>query len=256
MGIRERTVTPEHRHVSSRKAFMATRQKQLLQHVMSRWPRRGRLLLDVGCGAGRLSEFLWQGGFDMSCLEPDPTLLEAARARLGNRAAFYIGTPDHLPFDDRSFDYVALVGPSACPSDPRPALTEALRVAARGVAIGFVNACSAVRFSRESAIFMPPPSHRPDLKALCSLIRDIWSEGSVSFGSVLLGPPGTWHEGGISAFVNSLRLPLPLGAYVAVSVTRGAGPARTPLILRIGNTGLKDAATGAACPQRTQREKA
>lgn len=232
-------------YASPRGAFVLSRQRRLLQHVMSRWPRRGCSLLDVGCGTGLLSEFLWQGGFDLSCLDQSPAMLERAHARLGHRAAFHTGTAEHLPFDDRAFDYVSLLNVPEHLKDPHAALTEALRVAARGVVLGFLNACSLARIAQScpgaDPLPLPNGPRWLGLKTLCVLARSASGAGRLSFGSVLLGPPSTWKTGGARDFVNNLRLPLPLGAYAALSVMHGPGLTLTPLPLRIGKAGLKQA---------------
>ncbi len=215
--------------------FALAQQKKLLQHVMSRWPRRGCSLLDVGCGVGLMSGFLWQGGFDMSCLDKSPAMLEFARARLGHRASYHVGAAELLPFDDRAFDYVALLGVLEHLDDPLPALEEALRVAARGVVLGFANAFSCARLAERFGEPLPLPhgEDRLGLRAFRALLRPLRGAAHLSFGSVLLGPPSGWREGGLWGFVNSRRLPLPLGSYVALSAMHGPGLTLTPLPLRL-----------------------
>ncbi|GHF34721.1 class I SAM-dependent methyltransferase [Streptomyces morookaense] len=53
----------------------------------------GRTVLDLGCGDGAVSEQLLLRDPDMSLVgvDPDPALLDAARARLGDRARFVAG---------------------------------------------------------------------------------------------------------------------------------------------------------------------
>lgn len=79
--------------------YAITQENRLFQHLISQWPRRGHTLLDIGCGAGIFLEMLWHYGFDVTGLDTGTDLLDMARERLGNRAEFQLGRPEHLPFD-------------------------------------------------------------------------------------------------------------------------------------------------------------
>jgi len=199
-------------------------------------------MLDVGCGTGVFSEFLWESGFDVTCLAQSQSMLESAQARLGPKASYQVGTAGHLPFDDQTFDYVALLGAPEDMTAPRAALEEALRVAARGVVLGFFNACSLARLAR----FFPGGGRMPqarwlgpaDLWRLARCLPDI---RRVRFGAVLLGPPLSWRSGRICSFCNTLRIPLPVGAYVAFSIALGPSLPLTALPLRLSKGGLGEA---------------
>lgn len=68
-------------------------------------PWRGRRLLDIGCGTG-----FWLGRYAETAatvvgVEPDPRLLERARARdLPPSVQLRHGSAEHLPLDDASID--------------------------------------------------------------------------------------------------------------------------------------------------------
>jgi len=255
MRKQEETLPAEEWRASPQGSFVFVQQKQVLQHVMSRWPRRGCSILDVGCGTGLFSEFLWESGFDVSCLAQNQTLLESAQARLGSRAAYQIGNAGHLPFDDHTFDYVALLGALEDASDPCAALEEALRVAARGVILGFFNACSLARLVQAIPCGSRIPQTRwLGLAALWRLLRRLPDIRRVRFGAVLLGPPSSWREGKVCNLCNKLRLPLPVGAYAALSVTLGPALPLTALPLRLRKGRLKEASPHAlregAAPHR------
>ena len=217
-------------------------QKRILQHLMSRWPRRGCSILDVGCGTGLFSEFLWESGFDVTCLAQNQPMLERVQARLGPKASYQVGVAGHLPFEDHTFDYVTLLGAIEELDDPRAALEEALRVAARGVLLGFFNAFSLAWL----AWAFPGGGSKPHIRwfgpaALWRLLRRLPDIRQVRFGSVLLGPPCSWRMGKICSFCNALRLPLPMGAYVALSITLGPRLPLTPLPLRLRKGRLEEA---------------
>jgi SAM-dependent methyltransferase len=244
MWKQEEALSMEQWHASPRGNFALARQKQLLQHVMSRWPRRGRSMLDVACGTGLFSEFLWESGFEVSCLAQSQSMLERAQARLGPKASYQVGCAGHLPFEDHAFDYVALLGAPEEPDDPLAALEEALRVAAKGVVLGFFNACSLTRLAQAlpGGAFKSIPNARwLGPTALWRVWRRLPDIRRLRFGTVLLGPPCTWRKGRISNFCNQLRLPLPVGAYGALSVTLGPALPLTALPLRMRKAGLKEA---------------
>ena len=228
-------------YASPQGSFVLAQQKQLLQHVMSRWPRRGCSILHVGCGTGLFSEFLWESGFDVSCLAQTQLMLESVQARLGSKAAYQVGVAGHLPFDDHTFDYVALLAVLEDLDEPCAALEEALRVAARGVIVGFFNACSLARLAQAFSCGGSMPHARwLGLAALWRLLRRLPDIRRARFGAVLLGPPLSWREGKICSFCNRLRFPLPVGAYAALSISLGPALPLTTLPLRLRQGGLEE----------------
>lgn len=214
-------------------AFALALEYKLFQDLVSGWPRRGRSLLDVGCGTGVFLNMFWEYGFDVTGLDNDERTLEEARQRLGNKAEFRLGQLDHLPFDDGEFDYVALLSVLEYADDPRSILEEALRVAERGIVLGFVNAWSACRLAdiswpgsacRRKGRWLSP--HR-----LARMLRELCPDCRISARSVLLGPSSTWKETSRWRRLNSLRLRLPLGGYVGIRVDTEVRRPLTPLLL-------------------------
>lgn len=180
--------------------YAITQENRLFQHLISQWPRRGHTLLDIGCGAGIFLEMLWHYGFDVTGLDTGTDLLDMARERLGNRAEFQLGRPEHLPFDDEEFDYAALLTVLEYVDNPEDVLREAIRVSHRGVIIGFMNSFSLYQIQRRL--------HRPTLEyrhrrhnlnfwSLARMVRRIRPKATLSFRSVLLGPPNTWKKEGL-----------------------------------------------------------
>lgn len=77
----------------------------VLQAMRELSPWAGRTLLDLGCGSG-----FWLPGYAAEAgtvfgVEPDPTLLERARAR-HPRAEVLHGSAEHIPLPDDSVDVV------------------------------------------------------------------------------------------------------------------------------------------------------
>jgi 2-polyprenyl-6-hydroxyphenyl methylase/3-demethylubiquinone-9 3-methyltransferase len=71
--------------------------------------RRGRALLDVGCGGGFLTEEFAKNGYQVTGLDPSPHLVETACAHAqsaGLDIRYLTGYGEQLPFPAASFDLV------------------------------------------------------------------------------------------------------------------------------------------------------
>ena len=71
---------------------------------------RGRRVLEVGCGDGRLTLRLARLGAHVQAIDPNVALIDAARARLPRRLAqrvqFHVGRAGRLAYSRASFDSV------------------------------------------------------------------------------------------------------------------------------------------------------
>lgn len=212
--------------------FALHREYRLFQRLISDWPRRGLKLLHVGCGMGVFLEMLWEYGFDVTGLDPAQDNLYAARERLGQRAELTLGQPDYLPFEDESMDYVAILSLLEYVDNPRDVLAEALRVASRGVIVGFMNSASLYH-----ALCATPWLRLEQRRSgqwlnsltLTRMVKELDPQATVTTRSVLLGWPSSWKEGPIAGRLNSLELPVPIGAYVALRIDRANAVPLTPL---------------------------
>lgn len=218
--------------------FAVAREKLLLDHLIAPWPRRGQRLLEIGCGLGLFLEGFWQAGFDVAGIDPCPELLTAARHRLGRRADLYLGHAEALPFEDREFDYAVLLTVLEFCDNPLRAVKEAVRVARKGVLVGFLN--------RRSLLYQSHGRHWPwQPKGGGGLLHqarwfswpEIWEMTLDTAGlrpfrarSVLAGPPCTWRESSPCRQLNSLLLPPGWGAYSGISIELLGGRPITPLL--------------------------
>jgi ubiquinone/menaquinone biosynthesis C-methylase UbiE len=65
----------------------------------------GKQVLEVGCGAGPLTEWQLDQGALVTAMDISPGMVRLAEARLGDRARILVGDfAEPLAFDDASFD--------------------------------------------------------------------------------------------------------------------------------------------------------
>ena len=94
-------------------------------------PLRGQKVLDVGCGDGVLSLAAAEQGADVTGVDPDARMLDAARRRsVGATLAvrFAEGRVERLPFPDSTFDAVLAVTVLCFVPDADTAVREMARV--------------------------------------------------------------------------------------------------------------------------------
>ena len=217
---------------SPRGSFALRQEIKLLQGVIAPWPRRKQKLLDIGCGTGMFLEFFWSCGFDLTGMDKSPDMLSLAREKIGHRADLHLGSAEHLPFEDREFDYVSLVTVLEFVEDPALALREAVRVARKGLVIGFLNRWSlyglSMRFEKKKSSLAGARWFTwPEMRAL---IQKNLSPGSMRARSILIGPPCTWNPAPVIRHLNSTPVPPWMGAFTAVRVELTAPRAQTPLM--------------------------
>ena len=238
--------------------FVLQRETRLFQDLLSAWPRRGHTMLHVGCGKDCFLHMFWEDGFDVTGLESDSRLLSELRSRLGSRIEFQLGQYDCLPYDDESFDYVVL--PWALnlePSARRGAvLAEAVRVAGKGVLLGFVNSWHIS--GREGLPRLANVSSMTPL-AMFSLLRPWFSSCAPTVRSVLAGPYGSWRSGSFWKPWNNTVSYLPFGAFVGVRLDRRSMVPLTPLWLHAASPAQEPSScqactmSGGAMPARSGR---
>lgn len=218
--------------VSPAGRFALRRQEKLLLGMLACWPRRRQKLLDIGCGTGIFLEFFWSGGFEVSGVDKSPDMLARAREKMGGKVNLHLAQAEHLPFDNREFDYASLMTVLEFTDDPALVLREAARVTRKGVLVTFLNRFSLYRLSvklsgRESALTEASWFGWPEMRGL---IRKNVQPGQMTARSVLPGPPSTWKPVFGLRHMNSLELFPWCGAVTAVRADLTPPPARTPLM--------------------------
>lgn len=213
-------------------SFALKQQKRLLLSLIAHWPRRRQKLLDLGCGTGMFLDFFWSCGFDLTGLDSSPAMLARARTKMGSRVDLHLGQAEHLPFDDKEFDYCALMTVLEFTHDPAQVLKEVLRVTRKGILIMFLNRTSLYRFvvrraHKDSALSRARWFSWLEMRAL---INQSVRPGALQAQSILLGPPPTWSHAPVVRHLNSLLLPPWLGSVTAVCADLGPVVAQTPLM--------------------------
>jgi ubiquinone/menaquinone biosynthesis C-methylase UbiE len=125
-------------------------EKRLLDRLLS-WLDGSRSLLDVGSGTGHFARHFERAGLQVVGVDASlAMLLEAVRQ---GSSTPVLGDARRLPFEDRSFDLVAMVTALEFVASCEQVLKEGARVARRGLLIGALNRSSRlgrrVRSSRE-----------------------------------------------------------------------------------------------------------
>jgi ubiquinone/menaquinone biosynthesis C-methylase UbiE len=217
---------------STRGSFALQQEKKLLQSVIAPWPRRKQKLVDIGCGTGTFLEFFWSCGFDLTGMDKSPDMLARAREKIGHRADLHLGSAEHLPFEDREFDYASLMTVLEFVEDPGLALREAARVARKGLLISFLNRTSLYRLSvrlekKKSSLSEVRWFTWPEMRAL--ILKNL-SPGVIEARSILLGPPCTWNFVPVIRYLNSTPVFPWMGAFTTVRVDLTAPRAQTPLM--------------------------
>jgi ubiquinone/menaquinone biosynthesis C-methylase UbiE len=115
----------------------ADRLEKLLLSELLTGLQNARSALEIGCGTGHFTRWLEKRGLQVTGLDASSAMLAESRRR-GTRGCV-LGNALALPFAARTFDLAFLITTLEFLSDPLHALTEASRVARRGVIVGALN---------------------------------------------------------------------------------------------------------------------
>jgi len=112
-------------------------EKALLKRLLDTLPET-RSLLEVGCGTGHFTRWFKSLGLECSGLDLSHLMLREAKKLWADRSLLR-GESAHLPFKDGSFDVVVFIACMEYMPKPVRVLTEASRIARRGIIIGLMN---------------------------------------------------------------------------------------------------------------------
>jgi SAM-dependent methyltransferase len=98
------------------------------KEAVRKWIKQSRVVLDVGCGTGRMTSFLSEMGFEVVGVDISKSMLDVAKSRVAG-ADLVRATANALPFVDKSFDTnVSIWGCLCHVEDPYFAIGEIVRV--------------------------------------------------------------------------------------------------------------------------------
>ncbi|GHU92109.1 methyltransferase type 11 [Deltaproteobacteria bacterium] len=214
----------------------------LLQNSLAVWPRRGKSLLEINCGAGFFLPMFRDCGFDVTGTELAPELRALALENVSFKADVAAAADDHLPFEDDAFDWVILHVAVPNTAGLAASVREALRVAAGGLAVTFWNAASLPYVAYTLCgckDFLPAPSHI--WWRVWRLLKNL-DVGRLTSLSALAGPVCTWDKQGTSAVCHACLRVLPLlGAWCLIRMDIAPAGFVTPLPLRLEKARLVQA---------------
>lgn len=221
---------------SERGHFAMHRCKALLYSLLSGWPRRSRSILAFNAGSADFVELLWDCGFDVTAQDSAPEYMDYARTCLGKRAKFVLSSPDHLPFDDNSFDYAIAAAAVEFWENPETVLKEIDRLACSGVILIFPNAWSL--FGLECKVRGRDPlcasttSLLKSPRSILRLTRKIFGKKKTSWRSMLPGPSASWRPLRMLNPLNNAQMSIPMGAFAGLRIDFGPLYTGTPMPLR------------------------
>jgi len=186
-------------------------------------PRPGQSLLEVGCGTGHNLEFFRGLGLRVAGIEPSPAMLKIAAKRLPG-VPLLQARAENLPFQDGSFDLVALITVLEFLPEPLQALREAERVAAERLYLGVLNKTSFLGVIRRIKAKFTESTYRQatfyTIGEVKRLLEEIEGRPSFRWGSVLHFPlSGHRLFGGLDRFLSFRRSPF--GAFLGICLDIG-----------------------------------
>jgi ubiquinone/menaquinone biosynthesis C-methylase UbiE len=119
------------------KGKKADRQEKALLESLLRVFSGARTILEIGCGTGHFTDWFQMLGY--RCVGLDRSREMIREGLKTHQIPCVEGDGSTLPFESNIFDVVAFITTLEFLNNPQQALTEALRVAQRGLLLGVIN---------------------------------------------------------------------------------------------------------------------
>lgn len=169
--------------------FFAYAEERLLQHLMSKWQRRGSSLLHIGLHSYTVPEFFWDAGFDVSATDEHADNINFSRERSGPRIEYHRAKGESLPFDDDSFDYAFF---SLCMADISLSHGFPLDEGMRAVTKERVEAFVSKDFFAVESVFAE--ACRVAQRGVIFVAKNAWTMGSFEGHGKKMNPYSLWKK--------------------------------------------------------------
>ncbi len=196
-----------------------------LSALLRSWQKRNNRLLHVHVDNLVEPTFFWEMGFDVTALCLNQQEFEKCEESNGKKIEYVIGKAEHLPFDEKTFDYVVFThGLTNLSKDEiLHVLNEAHRVSTKNVCI--LEYCS---YS-----FNPiKPALSPFL--FKSLEKELKKSRTTSFYAALRLPSFLWSPKLALSTIQSYPLNFPFGTFMALETSHNS-LMLTSLPLQVGS---------------------
>lgn len=124
-------------YLTPRGSWIGDTEYQALRGMLG--PHSGARVIDVGCGTGYFTRRLAVDGLKVTGVDPDPAMLDVARARRAGNEQYLQADARALPFGNGEFDYCISVTALCFIAEEAVALAEMFRVTRSKVALGLLN---------------------------------------------------------------------------------------------------------------------
>jgi len=151
-------------------------EKALLRKLLNTLPH-AESLLEVGCGTAHFTRWFESLGLECYGLDLSHLMLKEAKNLWPNKTLLR-GESAHLPFKDGAFDIVSFIACMEYMPNPAKVLSEAARVARKGIILGLMNKWSLPTIRRIIQVKMGKNPYYRGAKFYSALsIKEILKEG-------------------------------------------------------------------------------